>query len=252
MARRTVGSILALLAFAWLTAAGHAQTTWQTKPFVDRTPPPSQYQPPRAGSTERLLQQIAREAGIPFGFEWTREPLPDSVAEPSSNTLSQMTVEQALDAVVQADPRYAWRELDGVLVIRPRAAWTDPHHPFNRPIGTLDVRGTNPLAVLIQVRAWMYPDASVRPAWQMPLAPATFDLHVKDATVLQVLDATVKTAGDVYWCLSYAESPICGNPPPAGGPQGVWLFMHSLSFPHRSEGGVYHRGPLPRWTGSSR
>ena len=41
-----------------------------------------------------------------------------------------LTLGDALDAAVARDPRYAWQILDGVVVVRPVSAWSDPSHPL--------------------------------------------------------------------------------------------------------------------------
>ena len=41
-----------------------------------------------------------------------------------------LTLGDALDAAVAKDRRYAWQVLDGVVVVRPVAAWSDPSHPL--------------------------------------------------------------------------------------------------------------------------
>jgi hypothetical protein len=41
-----------------------------------------------------------------------------------------LTLGDALEAAVAKDGRYAWQVVDGVVVVRPVAAWTDPSHPL--------------------------------------------------------------------------------------------------------------------------
>ena len=41
-----------------------------------------------------------------------------------------LTLGDALDTAVARDRRYAWDVLDGVVVVRPAAAWRDPSHPL--------------------------------------------------------------------------------------------------------------------------
>ena len=51
-----------------------------------------------------------------------------------------LTLGEALDAAVARDPRYAWAFLDGVVVVRPVAAWSDPSHPLVPLIDQLNAR----------------------------------------------------------------------------------------------------------------
>jgi hypothetical protein len=37
-----------------------------------------------------------------------------------------------LAATAEQDPRYAWREMNGVIVFRPTAAWDNPDDPLSK------------------------------------------------------------------------------------------------------------------------
>jgi hypothetical protein len=50
-----------------------------------------------------------------------------------------MTARQALDQLVALNSTYRWQEIDGVVVIRPKAAWDDPTNMLNRPTASFDV-----------------------------------------------------------------------------------------------------------------
>jgi hypothetical protein len=45
-----------------------------------------------------------------------------------------VTLRQALDAAVAVDRRYEWRSIEGVVVVRPASAWSDPEHPLLRTV----------------------------------------------------------------------------------------------------------------------
>jgi hypothetical protein len=45
-----------------------------------------------------------------------------------------------LDALVAVDPRYAWREQHGVLIIRPVDGWRDRVALLNEIVGPIDER----------------------------------------------------------------------------------------------------------------
>jgi hypothetical protein len=48
--------------------------------------------------------------------------------------IAGLTMRQVLDLIVGLDPRYTWREVDGVAVVRPSAAWSDPNDALNRHV----------------------------------------------------------------------------------------------------------------------
>ena len=85
--------------------------------------------------------QFFRDLQLPLGFEWVgafdRGPAPWEETDSTPTALivtNGLTLRQLLDAVVDADPRYQWRLVDGVVVIRPAAAWADADHPLHRPV----------------------------------------------------------------------------------------------------------------------
>jgi hypothetical protein len=51
-----------------------------------------------------------------------------------------LTLGRALNALVAGDPRYAWREQDGMLIIRPVEAWRDATNFLNESVGPIDER----------------------------------------------------------------------------------------------------------------
>jgi hypothetical protein len=101
------------------------------------------------GADVELIVSIAARLGLPFGFEaagalsegvsmpfstrgGSSRPRPLVSVRPTPLDVRGVTLRQALDAVVAKDRRYSWREVDGVVVVRPVAAWRDPEHPLLR------------------------------------------------------------------------------------------------------------------------
>jgi len=100
-----------------------------------------------------IVVRIAEVLKVPAGAEAVPEHCPDPLhPEPpmtSSESLIGMTLRDALDAVVRLDPRYRWVESDGVIVVRPIAAWDSrdclPQASYENSLFTLmtfDLRGT--------------------------------------------------------------------------------------------------------------
>jgi len=98
------------------------------------------------------LEELAVRLAIPFGFEEidalaervsspfnvrARGATPLVSVRPRMVHVGGLTLRQALDAVVGAERRYEWRDLDGVVVVRPVAAWQDAAHPLLRPAPAL-------------------------------------------------------------------------------------------------------------------
>jgi hypothetical protein len=78
--------------------------------------------------------RLGRETAIGRESRLGRKSRLTGLSRERSRTLDirGVTLRQALDAAVAADRRYEWREVDGVAVVRPKAAWADPQHPLMR------------------------------------------------------------------------------------------------------------------------
>ena len=88
------------------------------------------------------VDQLARRAHVVVGFENTRDCGPGAWSlHPGEGALdlTGMTARQALDQLVALNSTYRWQESDGVVVIRPIAAWDDPTNMLNRPMASFNV-----------------------------------------------------------------------------------------------------------------
>jgi hypothetical protein len=70
---------------------------------------------------------------------------------PDPITITDRPLGEALSVFASLDPRYSWREIDGVIEIRPYDAWRDPKDPLNRPLPrvVVDNRPTSEVIGLI-------------------------------------------------------------------------------------------------------
>ncbi len=91
-----------------------------------------------------VVAQIAHASKIPMGFENTRDcsltlrgvPHPDTAG---TEDLAGRSPRQALDHLMTFMPAFSWKEIDGVIVVRPQTAWSDPHNVLSSPTGAFDV-----------------------------------------------------------------------------------------------------------------
>ncbi|MDE3156626.1 MAG: hypothetical protein KGN76_16110 [Acidobacteriota bacterium] len=159
-----------------------------------------------------LFLLIGRASHVPLGIEPSQHPLPpppyeDPAAPPTEVRFDDMTVRQAFDTLVKLDPRYGWRDLDGVAVLRPVRAWADPHHFLNRSIGTIKYDRTSPEDMLGRLVAWLYGEPPRRDALGVSQSGDSFPLEVKEGPILMALVATAKADGDMYWRIGYGTGP---------------------------------------------
>jgi hypothetical protein len=100
------------------------------------------------------------------------KPKPLVSVRPTPLDVRGVPMRLALDAVVAKDRRYEWREMDGVVVVRPRPAWRDPGHPLLRPV------------------------------------PADRESEFPGGTLLDMLNAAVRARGGMHWSLRSETSTI--------------------------------------------
>jgi hypothetical protein len=178
---------------------------------------------PRPGE-ERLrflLTLIARSARVPIGFEEVAGvPLPfdgDLTKIPLSarTDLIGLTVGEALNALVSADPRYRWSEQDGVILIRPVEAWEDPQHFLYQGFaGFRLVDSTaSDVARAIYTRFGVPINFGEGGVLGEPRGPdaglekrMTFD--VPSGSMLDALNSVVRTHGGLGWIVYYARAPV--------------------------------------------
>ena len=162
---------------------------------------------------------IATRLGVPVGFEEpnaldervsnvfrvrTREA-PIVSVRPRPLDVRGVTLGQALDAAVAVDRTYAWRAMDGVVVIRPVSAWSDSSHPLLTPAAPLRLEAV-PISELVgAVRQVIDHNASAR----VPPRDAepSVSLAFGGGTLLDLLNAAAR-AGGIGWRLSSSSSTI--------------------------------------------
>jgi hypothetical protein len=181
-----------------------------------------------------LLSRLARVAGVPFGFEADdADPRPATGAAVEPHEVRGDTLRAALDAFVTLDPRYEWRDMNGVFVMRTRGAWTSRRDVLNRPVGDVDWRDLDVLAAFNRVARLLYP-ASPHDAFEgmTGTRDRPFSVHVSEGTLLDVLDAAVRSDGELGWAVAYGMAPSptrfiltlghFGTGPTLGWPERPW------------------------------
>ena len=151
-----------------------------------------------------IPRTLVRLANIPMGFEQAG-PLPPSSGPRTPQPIAGLTMRQVLDLIVGLDPRYTWHEVDGVAVVRPSAAWSDPHDALNRHVQNIHWTSVNARQTLDRLTSVIF-DApvTVTPGF---VTSSTFAVDVEDATVIQVLNAAAR-AGDLFWWTQTEKRPL--------------------------------------------
>lgn len=113
-------------------------------------------------------------------------------------------VDQALEALIAAHPRYEWRRDGQFVVVRPTEAWTDVNDPLNRSVHNFKVEGTNEGEVLTGLRELILTGRyAPRRGSGFPVA-----FEVQSGTLVDVLNRMTESAGSLFlWQATYRPQP---------------------------------------------
>jgi hypothetical protein len=118
-----------------------ALTAPQAANSIDAIPggPPMILLPQGNPMQTEMFAPLSQRLGILTGFERSPGPYRRKLSSTVAIDLSQQPLRQTLDMLCDGDPRYEWRQLRGVIVVRPVDAWNNPSHPLNRRISMFEV-----------------------------------------------------------------------------------------------------------------
>jgi len=154
-----------------------------------------------SGVTTFDVGPLSLVTGVPMGIERAGgSQLPPPTAP--RVTVSGLTLRNALDLMMRLEPGYDWREIDGVIVIRPVASWEDPAHPLRIPAPPLRVPALSVEAATTIVAALLGKrlNGPIRPG-----EGKAFDLDARDGTMFDLLNAIVRAHGELAWTFHPAE-----------------------------------------------
>jgi hypothetical protein len=161
------------------------------------------------------VMRIARAAQIPTGIERLPEDCPAawrpaaSVPEHGKVNLTGKRVGEALNELVAADPRYAWIESDGVIVMRPVAAWTNGRHFLHRTIRSFTVVEQHAGVALQLWRQAVWEDTTPPGAFG-PLRseeanrPITVTI-ARESSAISALEQIARAHGRLLWEVNYSQ-----------------------------------------------
>jgi hypothetical protein len=139
------------------------------------------------------------KAGVPIGLEDPR-PLGHDQTHPTFK-YGGLTVGDVLTKAVEAEPDFEYREINGIVVLRTKAAWNDRDNLLNQPVASpyvlSDVDLTNAMFLVTG-----HPSAPEPPTGKL------FSLRLENATLLDVLNNMVMAVGHgIGWQVSSVYLP---------------------------------------------
>ncbi len=162
------------------------------------------------------VMRIARAAQIPTGIEKLPDDCPASwrptASEPERDKvyLTRKRVGKALNELVAADPRYKWIESDGVIVIRPVAAWANRQHFLHRTIRSFTVVQQHAGVAFQEWRQAVWEDTHrpLRSAGRLRSEEGNRPLTVtiaRESSALSALEQIVRAHGRLVWEVHYRQ-----------------------------------------------
>ena len=167
-----------------------------------------------------LVAMIARSARVPIGFEEVAQEPQEydgnlaKVSNEDKKSLIGLTVAMALNALVAVDPRYAWREQDGVLIIRPVEAWRDATNVLNQSVGPIDERQRRAIDIVKGLYdqkglhlIWSAGGVIGNPTQSKSDLRLPISVTLPTSSMLDVLNAITKSHAQLGWLVQYAHRP---------------------------------------------
>jgi hypothetical protein len=217
MVRRLIPVAAALLALS-LTTAG-TQGSEEASPEDRVLGPGAEMRLPR--STQALaetLASIARASGVLIGFETMLDAKVETGGTQFGWSLSGKRVGDALRALIELHPEYAWRRANGVIHVRPQTALADRNHFLNEMAAPLELTEALPLQAAFEVHRVFVPDCIVNhPIYteerdkflenELPAMRQPVTLSFGGGRVIDLLDAIIKAHGSLSWNVTYQIPP---------------------------------------------
>jgi hypothetical protein len=150
-------------------------------------------------STEGLVRSVLwLISGIPVGLE-EAAAAPDPGSEPGQQplVLTGLTIRQVLELIARGDSRYRWREMDGVVVLRPIAAWNQKDHFLHAAVGPF-VHDNQPAGSVVgALQQLVFPGfrshAGTEQAWDHVIS-----VSLGSASLLGALNAIARQSGAMW------------------------------------------------------
>jgi hypothetical protein len=165
-------------------------------PLLDRLVGTGRYGDPIRAHTVngQLAVTLANAVGVPIGFESL--PATQRLSWFSDGiSLSGMTLRQALDVLVALDSRYEWRDMDGVIVLRPVRAWLSSENPLFRLMPAVALHEVPASAAIAQVGSAL----AGAPEYNDLPDTHTFSVDLPRGSLLDLLNPISRAHGELSW-----------------------------------------------------
>jgi hypothetical protein len=157
-----------------------------------------------------LFDQVAREARIAIGFEnapgcWFG---PRSVLKDGGHVLTARTAREAFDEVARLSRTFSWREIDGVVVIRPTSAWEDADSFLRLRVDAFQLLNVSLDEALYRALDAATPRLRFTRANRLLSSPFDVPMSVDffGGSLLGALTTIIRAKGDAEWHVGYTNA----------------------------------------------
>jgi hypothetical protein len=230
---RTILPAVLVITLATPLVAQQASTLDDPIPGELRIDSPRSLHPCAGG---QAVDQVARAAHVLVGFENGQDcfPGPRSLrADTDAENLTGLSARLAFDNVIASMTSYSWKTVNGVVVVRPRAAWTNPDYFLNQTVQPFVATDESVDEILHTALRAATPSLLI-PHEDLPrvgkLASHSMTVEFSGGTMLDALNAIVRAHGSAEWEVGYT-----GNH--------AMVVLSTLAFPKDS---IMAPAALPR------
>jgi len=204
--RALLATLAAALALSGVVAHGSSKLD-RIQPKAFRVSNPSNRD---ACSMLELFDQVARQTNTPLGFEnapgcWLgpRSVRPNG----DGRVLQARTAREAFDEVAAFTEVFSWREINGVVVVRPILAWNDPDSFLSLRVGAFQLLNVSLDDALYRALDAATPRLRYSRAhrssnpFEVPMS-----VDFGGGTLLGALTSIVRAKGDAEWHVGYTSA----------------------------------------------
>lgn len=144
------------------------------------------------------IPELAAAARAPMGVELL--PPAERQTDSQGVNVTGLSLREALTGLMALDSRYEWREIDGIIVVRPLLAWTQPDHPLSRQASSVRLERATIVDAANYLHALVEPGMKYAAERDRGVEVRRISVTVADRTpLLTVLNTIAKSFGELCW-----------------------------------------------------
>ncbi len=161
---------------------------------------------------DSFLRQLRARADVAIVWESTITP---GKTPAKTIDLTDQDLRTALNTIAVVDSRYSWREFDGVIVVRPAAAWSNALNPLNQRVEAIEWPDVGPDEIVLRsyhlilgeaideasvsaIKSTTGIDGRMRPRFSISVASGS--------SVLDMLIAVARPHRQIAWSAKYWDT----------------------------------------------